>query len=524
MAFRFIYRNLAQRNQLNISTIFGDRRYGISLPSTRTLQEQWFSNVKGDLLAGVVVALALIPEAIAFSIIAGVDPKVGLYASFCIAVVTAFVGGRPGMISAATGAMALVMITLVKDHGLQYLFAATILTGVIQIVFGWLKLGRYMKFVPKSVMVGFVNALAILIFMAQLPLFIGANWMMYAIVAGGLLIIYTLPRLTTAIPSPLIAIVGLTLISFMVPDSLSRVGDMGALPTVMPFFGIPAVPFSIETLQIILPVSLALAMVGLIESLLTASIVDEMTDTTSDKNKESRGQGIANIVAGFFGGMAGCAMIGQSVINIKSGGRGRLSTLAAGVFLLFFILVLSDWLVLIPMGALVAVMFMVSIGTFDWSSIKTMRTMPFSETMVMIVTVGTVIFTHDLAIGVFVGIIISALLFARKVAEVAFMEDVLSEDGRTRTYTVNGDLFFVTVTGFLAHFDFLEDVEHVVLDLTHSHVWDASAVAAIDKAVLKFRTRGVNAKVIGLNKASASLLDRVGIHDKPGALNVSLGH
>ena len=509
---------------MNISSILGDRRYGLSLPSARTVKEQWFSNVRGDLLAGIVVALALIPEAIAFSIIAGVDPKVGLYASFCIAVVTAFVGGRPGMISAATGAMALVMITLVKDHGLEYLFAATILTGMLQIGFGVLKLGRYMKFVPRAVMVGFVNALAILIFMAQLPLFIGAGWMMYALVAAGLLIIYLLPRFTTAVPSPLVAIIVLTLVSLMTSGGLSRVGDMGELPTVMPFFSLPNVPLNLETLQIIFPVSFALAMVGLIESLLTASIVDEMTDTPSDKNQESRGQGIANIVTGFFGGMAGCAMIGQSVINVKSGGRGRLSTFSAGVFLLFFILVLSDWLVLIPMGALVAVMFMVSIGTFDWSSLKTMHIMPKGETLVMVITVGTVIFTHDLAIGVFVGIILSALLFARKVAEVAYMEDVLSEDGRVRTYTVNGDLFFVTVTGFLAHFDFAEDVDRVVIDLSTSHVWDASAVGAIDKAVLRFRKRGVEVEVIGLNKPSASLLNRVGTHHKPGAMNMAVGH
>lgn len=509
---------------MNIGSILGDRRYGISLPSRRTLKEQWFSNVRGDLLAGIVVALALIPEAIAFSVIAGVDPKVGLYASFCIAVITAFVGGRPGMISAATGAMALVMITLVKEHGLQYLFAATILTGIIQIVFGWFKLGRYMKFVPRPVMIGFVNALAILIFMAQLPFFAGANWIMYAMVAGGLAVIYLLPRLTRAVPSALVAIIGLTLISLMVPDSLMRVGDMGELPTEFPLFSLPAVPFNMETLEIIFPVSIALAMVGLIESLLTASIVDEMTDTLSDKNVEARGQGIANIITGFFGGMAGCAMIGQSVVNVKSGGRGRLSTFAAGVFLLFFILVLSDWLVLIPMGALVAVMFMVSIGTFDWDSVKTLPIMPFSETLVMVVTVGTVIFTHDLAIGVFVGSTLSALLFARKVAEVAFMEDVLSEDGKTRTYTVYGNLFFATVTGFIAHFDFSEKVENVIIDLKIAHVWDASAVAAIDKVVLRYRKAGVKVKLIGLNEASATLLERVAIHDKTDSVNVAVSH
>jgi sulfate permease, SulP family len=511
---------------LNLSKIFGDRRYGLSLPSPKTLKDEWFGNVRGDLIAGIVVALALIPEAIAFSIIAGVDPKVGLYASFCIAVTISFTGGRPGMISAATGAMALLMIVLVREHGLEYLFAATILTGVLQILFGWFKLGRYMKFVPKSVMIGFVNALAILIFLAQLPMFLGATWHMYAIVAAGLGIIYLLPRLTTAVPSPLVAIVLLTLVSMMTFGSgLFRVGDMGALPTVMPFFSMPMVPFNLETLQIIFPTAVALTLVGIIESLLTASIVDEMTDTTSDKNKESKGQGIANIVSGFFGGMAGCAMIGQSVINVKSGGRGRLSTFAAGVYLLVFILLLSDWLVLIPMGALVAVMFMVSIGTFDWSSLKRIRVEPASETFVMVVTVATVVVTHDLAIGVFAGIILSALLFARKVADIAFMESTLSEDGRRRTYVVNGDLFFVTVTGFLAHFDFQEDIDEMVLDLSPSHVWDASAVAAIDKAVLKFRKRGVEARIVGLNKASETLLDRVAIHDKPGAMQMATaGH
>ena len=501
---------------MNIGAILKDRRYGLSLPNPKDLQQQWFGNVRADLLAGIVVALALIPEAIAFSIIAGVDPKVGLYASFCIAAVTAFVGGRPGMISAATGAMALVMVTLVRDYGLEYLFAATLLTGAIQILFGLFKLGRYMKFVPRPVMIGFVNALAILIFMAQLPFFVGAGPLMYGMVVAGLAAIYLLPRLTTAIPSPLIAIVGLTVLSLFTGDGLMRVGDMGALPEALPFFALPAVPFDLETLRIILPVSFALAMVGLIESLLTASIVDEMTDTPSDKNVESRGQGIANIVSGLFGGMAGCAMIGQSVINVKSGGRGRLSTLAAGGFLLLFILVLSDYLVMIPMGALVAVMFMVSISTFDWASLRVDRA-PFSETLVMGVTVATVVYTHDLAVGVFVGIVLSALLFARKVAEVAFMEDELSEDGRTRTVTAVGNLFFVTVTGFLDHFDFQEDLDRVVIDLSAAQLWDASSVAALDKAVLRFRARGVEVEVVGARGHSAELLERVSQHDKPGA-------
>jgi sulfate permease, SulP family len=500
------------------------RGIGPSLPTLADVRQGWLSNLRGDLLAGVVVALALIPEAIAFSIIAGVDPKVGLYASFCIVVVTAFVGGRPGMISAATGAMALLMITLVREHGVQYLFAATILTGLIQVLFGVLKLGRKMRFVPRAVMVGFVNALAILIFLAQLPYFVGTGAAMYLMVAAGLAIIYLLPRLTTAVPSPLVAIVVLTLVSLLSRGGLSRVGDMGTLPTALPSFGLPQVPLTLETLQIILPVALTLAMVGLIESLLTAAIVDEMTETTSDKNRESRGQGIANVVSGCFGGMAGCAMIGQSVINVRSGGRTRLSALAAGVFLLVFILGLADYLVLVPMGALVAVMLMVSIGTFDWSSLRTLRVVPRGETAVMVLTVATVVWTHDLAMGVFAGVILSALLFAWKVADVAFMEDVLGEDGRVRTYAVTGNLFFVTVDGFLAHFDFHEDVDRVVLDLSRAHVWDHSAVAAIDRAVLRYRRRGVEVEVAGLNEASAMLLSRLATHDKPGALDLAPGH
>ena len=357
------------------------------------------------------------------------------------------------------------------------------------------------------------------------PQFAGAGWQMYGVVAAGLAIIYLLPRLTTAVPSPLVAIVVLTLVSLMTTGGgLSRVGDMGALPTALPSWGVPQVPFTLATLAIILPVALTLALVGLIESLLTAAIVDDMTDTGSDKNRESRGQGIANVVTGFFGGMAGCAMIGQSVINVRSGGRTRLSTLAAGLFLLFFILVLADWLVLIPMGALVAVMFMVAVGTFDWKSLKTLHTVPRGETAVMVLTVSTVVWTHDLAMGVFAGVLLSALLFAWKVADVAFMEDVLSDDGRVRTYAVTGNLFFVTVDGFLAHFRFQEEVDRVVLDLSRAHVWDHSAVAAIDRAVLRFRRRGVDVEIAGLNEARATLLSRLAVHDKPGALEMAPGH
>lgn len=487
-------------------------------------RSEWLGNVRGDLLAGMVVALALIPEAIAFSIIAGVDPKVGLYASFCIAVVAAIAGGRPAMISAATGAMALVLAQLVKDHGLPYMLAATLLTGVIQILCGWARLGRLMRFVPRSVMVGFVNALAILIFMAQLPQFTGATWVMYALVGAALAIIYLFPRVTKAVPSPLVAIIVLTGVSIALRLDVRTVGDMGRLPTAPPVFALPTVPLNLNTLSIIFPYALTLAAVGLIESLLTANLLDELTDTPSNKNREACGQGIANIVAGLFGGMAGCAMIGQSVINVKSGGRGRLSTLFAGSFLLFLILALSTWVKQIPMAALVSVMFMVSIGTFDWSSIKNIRTNPRGETVVTAATVITVIQTHDLAKGVVVGIVLSAILFARKLANMVSVASIWSDGGRARTYTVSGQLFFASTTAFLAAFDFSEPVEQVEIDLRQSHVWDHSAVDAIDKVVLRFRRAKVSVRLVGLNEASASLLDRLAIHDKEGALEAVPGH
>ncbi|ASC72228.1 sodium-independent anion transporter [Halomicronema hongdechloris C2206] len=488
------------------------------------LRRDWFSNVSRDLLAGAVVALALIPEAIAFSIIAGVDPKVGLYASFIIAVVTAFVGGRPGLISAATGAMALLMVYLVKDYGVQYLFAATILTGMLQVIFGLLKLGKQMKFVPRAVMVGFVNALAILIFMAQLPQLSGASWVVYAMMATGLGIIYLLPRLTQLVPSPLVAIVVLTGASMTLGLDVPTVGDMGELPTTPPGLMLPQVPLTLETLQIIFPVSATLAIVGLLESLLTASLVDELTDTPSDKNQEAKGQGIANIITGFFGGMAGCAMIGQSVINIQSGGRKRLSTLAAGVFLLFFILVLGHWVSQIPMAALVAVMIMVSIGTFNWSSIKNIRRVPRSETAVMVTTVVITVVSHNLAIGVVIGIALSTVFFSRKIAQVVFVDTVLSSDGSERTYKVAGQLFFVSVEEFLSAFDFEEELERVTVDLSHAHVWDQAAVNAIDKVVLKFRRHGADVELLGVNEASQSLLNRLAIHNEPDALEKLANH
>ncbi|MGB7273543.1 MAG: SulP family inorganic anion transporter [Geitlerinemataceae cyanobacterium] len=489
--------------------------------NTAVWRREWFFNTRKDILAGTVVALALIPEAIAFSIIAGVDPKVGLYASFCIAVTTAIVGGRPGLISAATGAMALLMISLVKDYGLQYLFAATILTGIFQILFGFLKLGRQMKYVPRAVIIGFVNALAILIFMAQLPQLTNVPPLVYVMVAVGLGIIYLLPRVTKAVPSPLVAIVVLTAVAIGSNLEVPTVGDMGELPSTLPFFLLPDVPVNLETLNIIFPYAMTMAIVGLLESLLTASLLDELTDTPSDKNQEAKGQGIANIITGFFGGMAGCAMIGQSVINIQSGGRGRLSTLCAGIFLLFFILVLGDWVKQIPMASLVAVMIMVSIGTFNWSSIRNLQRIPRSETAVMVTTVFITVFTHNLAIGVITGIALSTVFFSRQIAKVIFVDTVLSPDTTHRTYNVAGQLFFVSVDDFIESFDFQEELEKVTINLTHAHIWDQSAVVAVDKVVLKFRRNGADVDLLGLNEASATLMEKLAIHDKPESQNAA---
>ncbi len=492
--------------------------------SLSRLQTEWFGNIRGDLLSGMVVALALIPEAIAFSIIAGVDPKVGLYASFCIAVVIAFVGGRPGMISAATGAMALVMVTLVRNHGLDYLLAATILTGILQILAGVFKLGTLLRFVSRSVMTGFVNALAILIFMAQLPEFNGANWVVYAMVAAGLAIIYLFPYVTKAVPSPLIAIIVLTVFSIFMGLEIRTVGDMGELPSSFPLFLLPNIPLTWETLAIIFPYAATLAVVGLLESLMTAVIVDDLTDTPSAKNQECTGQGIANIVAGFFGGMAGCAMIGQSVINVKSGGRGRLSTLFAGSFLLFLILVLGDLVRQIPMAALVAVMIMVSIGTFSWSSIKNLAVHPKSSSLVMITTVVVVVLTHNLAQGVAVGVLMSAIFFARKVSRLVAVESTLSEDGNQRVYKVYGQLFFASADQFLASFDFKEVIEQVVIDVSDAHLWDLTSVGALDKVVVKFRREGAGVEIVGMNAASATIVDKLAIYDKADGLELMMKH
>ena len=483
--------------------------FNVRALSWRSLKREWLVNPKADILSGAVVGLALIPEAIAFSIIAGVDPKVGLYASFIIAVVTAFLGGRPGSISAATGAMALLMIDLVKDYGLQYLLAATFLTGVIQVIFGLLKLGRQMKFVPRAVMIGYINALAVLIFLAQLPQLTNVPYMVYIITALSLGIIYILPRFTKAVPSPLVALAVMTIAAITLGLDVPTVGDMGELPTAPPVFALPQVPFTLETLQIIFPYSITLAIVGLLASFLTASLVDDLTDTPSDKTREAKGQGIANIVTSFFGGMAGCGMIGQSVINVQSGGRGRLSTLAAGIFLLASILFLQDWVSQMPMAVLVAVMIMVSIGTFRWSSFTNMRRVPRSEVSVMLTTMFVIIFTRNFALGVGIGIVMSTVFFSRKVAKLVFVDKVLAQDGARRIYKISGQIFFVSRDEFATSFDFADPVEHVTIDLTDAHLWDQGAVEVLDRTVQKFRRQGIEVDVVGLNQASSTLLNRL---------------
>lgn len=481
---------------------------------THFLRDEWFSSIRADILAGIVVALALIPEALAFSIIAGVDPKVGLYAAFSIAVVSAIAGGRPGMISAATGAVALVITSLVKAHGVEYVLAAGILAGALQIVAGLLKLGALMRFVSRSVITGFVNALAILIFLAQLPQLQNVPFYVYGMVAGGLAIIYLFPRVTRVVPSPLVCIIVLTAISMALHLELRTVGDMGAFPDRLPVFALPQVPLTLDTMRIIFPYSAAIAAVGLLESLMTAAIVDDFTDTPSDKNRECRGQGTANIVAGFLGGMPGCAMIGQTVINIKSGGRGRLSTFIAGAFLLVLVVFLGPWVRQIPMAALVAVMIMVSISTFSWRSIRNLQTHPKSSSFVMLTTVAVVVATGNLAIGVFVGVLLSALFFTSKVRRVLTVESSLDEAKSERRYIVRGQVFFASSEALVSEFDFKEPIRSVRLDLSHAHFWDITAIDALDRIVHKFRRNGIEVDVTGLNRASATMIEKYATHDK----------
>ncbi|MDN4162916.1 SulP family inorganic anion transporter [Nocardioides abyssi] len=466
--------------------------------------------LRTEVLAGLVVALALIPEAISFSIIAGVDPRLGLYASFTMAVTTAILGGRPAMISAATGAVALVIAPVVRDHGVDYFLATVVLAGLLQVALALGGVARLMRFVPRSVMVGFVNSLAILIFVAQVPHLVDVPWLVYPMLAAGLAVIVLLPRLTTVVPAPLVAIVVLTAVTLAAGLSLPDVGDEGELPDSLPSFLLPDVPLDLETLRIIGPYALGMALVGLLESLLTAKLVDDVTDTGSDKTRESWAQGVANVVTGFTGGMGGCAMIGQTMINVKvSGARTRISTFCAGAFLLVLVVGLGDTVALIPMAALVAVMVMVSVATFDWHSIhpRTLRRMPRSETAVMVVTVVVVVATHNLAIGVVVGTLVAMSLFARRVAHLVDVERRV--DGDSVTYVVDGELFFASSNELDEHFRYGEDPDHVVVDLTASHVWDASTVATLDTVTTRYAARGKSVELVGLNQASAAMHGRL---------------
>lgn len=477
--------------------------------SVSKIKEEWFNNIRGDVLAGTVVALALIPETIAFSIIAGVDPKIGFYGSFCIAISIAFFGGRTGMISSTAGAMAVLMVTLVKDHGLQYLLAASVLTGVLQYMAGHMGFSFLLRFVSRSVTTGFVNALAILIFLAQLPAFQDAGMQMYVMVGFGLLIIYLFPKITQIIPSTLVSIIILTIVSLIMNLDLKTIGDMGELPTMLPVLVIPDIPFNYETFKIIFPYSATLAVVGLLETLMTSVIIDDLTDTDSDKNQECRGQGIANIIAGFLGGMAGCALIGQSIINVESGGRSRLSTLFAGCFLIFLILAVGDFVKQIPIAALVAIMIMVSISTFNWSSIKDFKTTPITSNLVIFVTVLVVVMTHDLAQGVFVGVLLSVMLFAYKVSHSFTVETSLLECKTKRVYQIIGQVFFASADSFVSVFNYKDNISTVVIDLSNAHFWDVSAVDALNKISDKLKKNGIEVEIVGLNAASATIITKV---------------
>ncbi|WP_441374800.1 SulP family inorganic anion transporter [Acinetobacter lwoffii] len=473
-------------------------------------KEEWFSNIRIDVLAGLVVGLALIPESIAFSAIAGVDPQVGLYASFCIAVSITFFGGRPAMISAATGAMALLMITLVKEHGLQYLLAATILTGIIQVIAGYFKVAKLMRFVSQAVVYGFLNALAILIFVAQIPEINRMDSTGYLFIAIGLAIIYLfpyIPKIGKAIPSPLICIIVLSGLALLLGADMRTVSDLGQFPDTLPVFLIPEIPLNLETLQIILPYSFTLATVGLLESMMTTTVIDEVTGTEGDRHQECRGQGMANIVSGFMGGMAGCAMIGQSIINVSSGARTRLSTLVAGVFLLCLVVFLKDWLAYIPMAALVAIMIMVAFTTFQWGAIKQFSKHPLEFNTVMLAVIIVVLATHNLALGVFVGVLLSALFFINKLERTVHVYTYLNTVN-SRSYVISGQIFFSSTEKFYQFFDFKEKLEHVELDLTHAHIWDVTSVNMLNNVIQKFKAQGIDVRVIGLNEASSTLIDR----------------
>ena len=486
-----------------------------------SLKNEWLGNVKGDLIAGIVVCMALIPEAIGFSIVAGVDPMVGVYGSFCIALVTSIFGGRPGLISGAAGAMALVLASLVKSHGIEYMLAATVLTGVIQVILGVSKIGNLVKFIPKPVMIGFVNALGILMFTSQLPHIEGAPLLVLLAVLG-VAIIYLLPRLSKKIPAPIIAIIVITLIASVFKLDIKTLGDMGNITNSLPKFILPNIPINLETLKIIFPYAMSLSLVGIVESLLTAQLIDDLTDTPSDKNRECVVQGLGNVVVGFFGGIAGCGMIGQSILNYKYGGRGRLSTLTAGTAMLVVIIVLNKIVVAVPVVSFAAVMIVVAFSTFSWSSVRRITKIPKTDTLVMLSTVVVVLITHNLAYGVVLGCVISAIAFASKMSEIRV--EKYTHHNKDTEYEVSGELFFASAQSFVSSFDYTDDISDVDINLTNVKIWDESAVDAIDKVVIKFHKNGTKANLIGLSDNCKRMIEKAAVHDKPGGLEISEGH
>lgn len=465
--------------------------------------QQWFGNARGDILAGLVSSFAVIPEVVGFCIVAGISPMMGLYASFWLTVLMAFLGGRPAMISAAAGSMALVIVSLVRDYGAQYLMAATILCGLIMLLLGLLKVGNLIKLIPNSVQIGFVDALAILIFMSQLGNFQGEGWQMYGLVALGIALIYLFPRVTKAVPSMLVAVVVVTAIAILFDAPVRTIGDMGSITAALPPFHIPAVPLTLETLLIILPYSVSLALVGLVETLLTSKVIDEMTDTEGDRNRECCGLGLANIVSGFFGGTCGCAMIGQAIVNVNSGGRGRLSNFVSGAFLMVLIFLLNNLLVQIPLAALVAVMITVSISTFDWDSLRRLTRMPRSDALVIVLVVAIVVATNNLAYGVVVGLVMTAIFFAVQMSKIG-VEAI--QEGSTVTYVVNGQIFFASTEPLLTAFDFHSNAQTVILDFSRARLWDESAATALKKAINKFEGCGKQVQVRGLDENSVTLM------------------
>ena len=469
-------------------------------------KKEWLGNLRGDVLAGLVSSFAVIPEVVGFCIVAGISPMMGLYASFWLTVLMAFLGGRPAMISAAAGSMALVIVSLVRDYGPEYLMAATILCGVIMFVLGALGIGNLIKLIPNTVQIGFVDALAILIFSSQLGNFEGEGWQMFALVALGIAIIYFFPYVTTAVPSTLVAVVVVTAIAITMHVDVRTIGDMGTITATLPPFHIPEVPLNMETFMIVLPYSASLAIVGLSETLLTSKVIDEMTDTEGDRNRECRGLGIANIVSGFFSGTCGCAMIGQAIVNVNSGGRGRLSNFVSGSFLMVLIFLLNDLMVQIPLAALTAVMITVSISTFDWGALKRLPHMPKSDALVVVLVVAVVVATNNLAYGVVLGLALTAIFFALHMANLSVRED---RDGKTIVYNVRGQLFFASTEAFTQALDFHNNARTVILDFTNARIWDESAATAIRGAIMHFETNGNPVQIADIDRKSCDLLQHL---------------